>query len=134
MEGIRSARYLLVHCRSPILVDAIHARQGISGISPNTTTRSNDVSRKHQSFLTFDATPLPSPSPLSPIKTFRSNTHLSFSSPEEVLDHITRHWRANFVTCDLHTKDQVEMFIKRPFFLLISVDAPLYDRFQRQQK
>ncbi|KAK7465400.1 Deoxycytidine monophosphate (dCMP) deaminase [Stygiomarasmius scandens] len=119
----------------PIRIDGENSiSKGISGISPNTTTRSNDVSRKHQSFLTFDATPLPSPSPLSPIKTFRSNTHLNFSSPEEVLDHITRHWRANFVTCDLHSKDQVEMFIKRPFFLLISVDAPLYDRFQRQQK
>ncbi|THV07525.1 hypothetical protein K435DRAFT_709550 [Dendrothele bispora CBS 962.96] len=60
--------------------------------------------------------------------------HLTFSSPEEVLEHITRHWRMNFVTCDLQTLDLVEMFIKRPFFMLMSIDAPLYDRFQRYQK
>ncbi|KAF5368431.1 hypothetical protein D9758_002253 [Tetrapyrgos nigripes] len=107
--------------------------QGISELSLANTSTSSSVSRKHESFLTFDATPLPSPSPNSPKNIFDDN-HLNFDSPEEVLDHVTRNWKTNFVTCDLDTKGLIEMFIKRPFFMLVSVDAPIYDRFLRFQK
>ncbi|KIL71665.1 hypothetical protein M378DRAFT_64520, partial [Amanita muscaria Koide BX008] len=57
-----------------------------------------------------------------------------FSSPGEMLDFVTKRWQDNFVTSDLRTREHVEMFIKRPFFLLVSVDAPLYQRYKRSNK
>ncbi|KAJ6604823.1 cytidine deaminase-like protein [Mycena vulgaris] len=54
-----------------------------------------------------------------------------FSSPSSLLDYVTRNWRLDFVTVDLYTRDVVETFVKRPFFLLLSIDAPLLDRFHR---
>jgi dCMP deaminase len=54
-----------------------------------------------------------------------------FSSPSALLDYVTDHWEDNFVTVDLETKELVELFVKRPFFLLVSVDAPLSERYRR---
>jgi len=58
----------------------------------------------------------------------------SFASPRDLLDYVTEHWEDNFVTLDLKTKELVELFVKRPFFLLVSVDAPLYQRYHRSIK
>jgi hypothetical protein len=57
-----------------------------------------------------------------------------FQSPRDLLDYVTEHWEDNFVTTDLKTKELVEYFVKRPFFLLVSVDAPLYQRFRRSTR
>ncbi|KAG8827933.1 Deoxycytidine monophosphate (dCMP) deaminase [Serendipita sp. 401] len=56
---------------------------------------------------------------------------LKFSSPGEMLDYATRNWRSDFVTEDLPTKELLEPFLKRPFFLLVEVDAPLMLRLER---
>lgn len=81
--------------------------------------------RHHLSFLSLSPTSSPAPT----IR--KSDTQLFFSNPHEMLDYVTRRWQDNFVTSDLQTREQIEMFIKRPFFLLVSVDAPLYDRYRR---
>lgn len=60
-------------------------------------------------------------------KTARS----SFTSAVELLDYVTRNWRSNFVTIDLHTEDLLLPFLTRPFSLVVYVDAPLLVRFQR---
>lgn len=57
-----------------------------------------------------------------------------FASAKELLDHVTTNWRQNFVTVDLCTRHLVEPFIRRPFFMLISVDAPIYVRFTRANR
>lgn len=57
-----------------------------------------------------------------------------FQSPRDLLDYVTEHWEDKFVTTDLKTKELVEYFMKRPFFLLVSVDAPLYQRFRRSTR
>jgi dCMP deaminase len=59
---------------------------------------------------------------------------LCFSSHAQLLDHVTRNWRSNFVTLDLDTRIVLEKFAKRPFFLLISVDAPLLERYRRSKR
>ena len=86
------------------------------------------------SFLTLDST---APSPISP-RPLRgsslSERSLCFPSAEELLDHVTRNWRKNFVTQDLRTEQMIEMFTKRPFFMLISIDGPISDRFRRANK
>ncbi|KAH7927271.1 dCMP deaminase [Leucogyrophana mollusca] len=55
----------------------------------------------------------------------KSVESMTFRSPALLLDHVTQHWRSNFVTIDLNTRDLVKLFAKRPFFMLIHVDAPL---------
>ncbi|KAK2461544.1 hypothetical protein APHAL10511_006007 [Amanita phalloides] len=80
---------------------------------------------RHLSFLSMSPTGSPAPT----IR--KSDTQLFFSNSNEMLDYVTRRWQDNFVTSDLRTREQIEIFVKRPFFLLVSVDAPLCDRFRR---
>ena len=56
---------------------------------------------------------------------------IPFDSPDLLLDHVTRHWRSNFVTTDLDSDELVNHFIRRPFFMLISIDAPVLQRYYR---
>jgi hypothetical protein len=58
----------------------------------------------------------------------------TFSSPALLLDHVTHNWLVNTVTTDLRTYEEVEPFLKRPFFLLVAVDGPLRTRFERERR
>ncbi|KAF8913132.1 cytidine deaminase-like protein [Gymnopilus junonius] len=84
---------------------------------------------KHLSFLSMS--PLPSPAPIS--NTMLQSQALCFSSHTQLLKYVTENWRDNFVTSNLCTKELIEPFIRRPFFLLLSSDAPLLERFQRSK-
>ncbi|PWN37884.1 uncharacterized protein FA14DRAFT_116879 [Meira miltonrushii] len=54
------------------------------------------------------------------------------SHGQALLDHVTFNWRDNIVTLDLLTRQDLEIgFDKRPFFLLVGVDAPVMIRFRR---
>lgn len=58
-----------------------------------------------------------------------------FVSVQTLLEHSTAHWRDNIVTLDLTTRAEIEIgFDKRPFFLLIGVDAPVTVRWRREVK
>ncbi|KAF7307055.1 hypothetical protein MIND_00498600 [Mycena indigotica] len=83
------------------------------------------VAVKHLSFLSMG--PAPSVPPAI------SNRHKTryFTSPALMLDFVTREWRRDWVTVDLTTRDTLEMFMLRPFVLVLSIDAPLFDRFNR---
>lgn len=59
---------------------------------------------------------------------------LGFTDPARLLDYVTRNWRENFVTEDITTRAVLEPFLKRPFVLLVSVDAPTLTRYKRYQK
>ncbi|KAG6380901.1 cytidine deaminase-like protein [Boletus reticuloceps] len=87
-------------------------------------SRSPDTSEK-QSFLNMY-------SPVLSAFPHRSNP-MVFASPEELLDHVTRNWRKDFVTVDLTSAPLIALFVKRPFFLLVNVDAPLLQRYRRLQ-
>ena len=50
------------------------------------------------------------------------------------MDHITRNWLSLTVTTDLRTYEDIEPFIKRPFFLLVAVDGPLRKRYERERQ
>mgnify|MGYP006876474360 CR=1 FL=1 len=51
-----------------------------------------------------------------------------------MLDHVTKNWKSYLVTTDLKTFADVQPFVKRPFFMLLSVDGPLRTRFVREQR
>ncbi|KAA1467963.1 hypothetical protein DENSPDRAFT_833135 [Dentipellis sp. KUC8613] len=59
---------------------------------------------------------------------------LIFSSPTQMLDYVTANWRRNFVTSDLVDEELLGIFSKRPFFMLVSVDAPLRLRYDRSRR
>ncbi|WVN89023.1 cysteine-tRNA ligase [Cryptococcus depauperatus CBS 7841] len=61
------------------------------------------------------------------------STQKTFSNPSDLLDYATHNWLSHFVTTDLRTHAEIEVFIKRPFFLLVSVDGPLRVRFEREK-
>ncbi|QUC15887.1 uncharacterized protein UV8b_00128 [Ustilaginoidea virens] len=57
----------------------------------------------------------------------------AFATPEDLLDHVTLRWQSRFVTTDIPTEAVLDVFLRRPFFLLLSVDAPLTVRWRRFQ-
>ncbi|KAI0509446.1 cytidine deaminase-like protein [Xylaria bambusicola] len=58
----------------------------------------------------------------------------TFASEGELLDYVTKHWRSRWVTTDIHSEGVVDALSRRPFFILISVDAPVTVRWQRHQR
>ncbi|KAI0361351.1 hypothetical protein OH77DRAFT_1417589 [Trametes cingulata] len=69
---------------------------------------------------------LPSPAPGQ-----EQNQPICFRSSSEMLAHVTKNWRTNFVTTDLNTPDILAEFMTRPFVLVVCVDAPLLARYRR---
>ncbi|KUI72540.1 hypothetical protein VM1G_08460 [Cytospora mali] len=63
-----------------------------------------------------------------------SHSSLTFSSSDELLGYVTQRWRERWVTTGYMSKDTLEAYNRRPFFLLISVDAPLLVRWKRYQQ
>ncbi|CAO3696189.1 unnamed protein product [Umbelopsis ramanniana] len=53
-----------------------------------------------------------------------------FNTLKEMQIHVTERWLENFVTCDVDGRG-LWLFKKRPFFLLVSIEAPISVRFQR---
>ena len=58
-------------------------------------------------------------------------TDVWFESMTEMAEYVTKHWRENFVTVDIWTEENLDIVAKRPFFLLVSVDAPVTVRWKR---
>ncbi|KAL9932103.1 hypothetical protein V8E36_009164 [Tilletia maclaganii] len=60
-------------------------------------------------------------------------SNLTFDSADALLEHATTHWREPLLTLDLSAEHDIRAFLKRPFFLLIGVQAPLLTRWRRYQ-
>jgi dCMP deaminase len=57
-----------------------------------------------------------------------------FPSAEALCEYATLHWREQIVTTDIKTMNDYNTFAKRPFFLLIGVDAPIASRHKRHMQ
>ncbi|EFE42205.1 hypothetical protein TRV_03047 [Trichophyton verrucosum HKI 0517] len=55
----------------------------------------------------------------------------SFETIDELIDFVTPRWRELWVTTDIPDDAALERLLLRPFFLLISVDAPITLRWRR---
>lgn len=62
-----------------------------------------------------------------------SSPTYTFSSATDLLDFVTKSWRSRWVTTDVHNEAILDVFSRRPFFILVSVDAPLMVRWRRYQ-
>ncbi len=58
----------------------------------------------------------------------------TFDTAEALLDFVTLSWRSRFVTTDVPTEKVLDVFLRRPFVMLISTDAPLLVRWRRHQE
>lgn len=56
---------------------------------------------------------------------------LTFPSADALLEYATPRWQMHWLTSDIWDKGVLETFSQRPFFLLLSVDAPVSLRWQR---
>ncbi|KZT44314.1 putative dCMP deaminase [Sistotremastrum suecicum HHB10207 ss-3] len=56
---------------------------------------------------------------------------LDFDDPSAMLAHVTKNWRSHFVTLDVQDVSVLTAFSRRPFCLIVMVDAPVLERFER---
>ncbi|KAL4927441.1 deoxycytidine monophosphate deaminase [Aspergillus undulatus] len=59
------------------------------------------------------------------------NTPLQFETVESLLDFATKRWQEHWVTTHIWEASTVDRCLLRPFFLLVSVDAPISLRWKR---
>ncbi|KAM0721018.1 hypothetical protein Q7P37_003303 [Cladosporium fusiforme] len=57
----------------------------------------------------------------------------TFSTVDQLLDFATQHWQENFVTTSIYNAHTVDVLSRRPHFILIHVDSPISQRWQRFQ-
>jgi len=57
----------------------------------------------------------------------------TFSTTEDLLDFVTKRWRERWVTADIHNESILDKLLRRPFFLLVSVEAKVMVQFERYQ-
>lgn len=55
----------------------------------------------------------------------------TFQDAESLLDFATKRWQERWVTTDIADANVLDRFLLRPFFLLVSVDAPVSLRWKR---
>ena len=102
------ARYLIVHhhFRPAFLADSASLHQHAAELLPLCQNSSDHAPEPHE-----------------------------FASTVALLDYSTAHWRDNIVTLDLRSRGHIDVgFDKRPFFLLLGVDAPVTVRWRREMK
>jgi dCMP deaminase len=68
---------------------------------------------------------------VSSADTTSNGIHQTFPDVDSLLDFVTLRWRERWVTTDIWSDMDVDALMRRPFFLLVSVDAPVSVRWQR---
>jgi len=61
-----------------------------------------------------------------------SNPHI-FNTTEDLIDYVTTRWRERWITADIYTEENLDKFLRRPFFILVSIAAPVSVRWRRWQ-
>ncbi|KAL2421563.1 hypothetical protein ABEF95_005785 [Exophiala dermatitidis] len=56
---------------------------------------------------------------------------LTFPDVESLLEFVTKRWREHWVLTDICDEATLEALLRRPFFLLLNVDAPVGVRYAR---
>ncbi|KAI1184020.1 cytidine deaminase-like protein [Nemania serpens] len=94
-----------------------HQGQARDGTPTTTTTTTSEAKNGTQ------RQPQPQPQP-------RPRT---FASEGDLVDFVTKHWRSRWVTTDVRSEAVLDALSRRPFFILVSVDAPVTVRWRRHQ-
>ncbi|KAI9647776.1 Deoxycytidine monophosphate (dCMP) deaminase [Ciborinia camelliae] len=70
---------------------------------------------------------------LRPKSVPQSQSQYTFTSTTDLLDFVTKRWRERWVTTNIYTEAILDALLRRPFFILVSVDAPVSIRWKRFQ-
>ncbi|KAI1173134.1 cytidine deaminase-like protein [Nemania sp. FL0916] len=70
--------------------------------------------------------------PIQPKNGVAQSPH-TFASEGDLVDFVTKHWRSRWITTDISSEAVLDALSRRPFFILISVDAPVTVRWRRHQ-
>ncbi|KAJ3038555.1 Deoxycytidine monophosphate (dCMP) deaminase, partial [Rhizophlyctis rosea] len=73
-------------------------------------------------------------SPTPPSSHLPPSAPLKFASAQEAADYATTNWTHNLVLCPVSSVQDWEPFRKRPFALLVAVDAPISLRYARYKR
>lgn len=57
-----------------------------------------------------------------------------FTTVDELLEFVTKRWQECWVTVDIWDEGTLECLSRRPFFLMVSIDAPVSLRWTRFKK
>ncbi|KAH8818988.1 cytidine deaminase-like protein [Xylogone sp. PMI_703] len=68
----------------------------------------------------------------STVSSVEKGSH-AFNSADDLLNFVTKRWRERWVTTDIYTETVLDKYLNRPFFILVSVDAPVSVRWKRFQ-
>lgn len=81
-------------------------------------------------YLSQEVSPLGNPymNELNGVAAFRER---SFTNVDALLEFVTKHWKQRWITTDIWNEQVLENLLRRPFFILVSVDAPVSLRWQR---
>ena len=60
-----------------------------------------------------------------------SNQANEFADASGLLEYATKHWQQKFVTTSIYDEGIVDVLCRRPFFVLLHIDAPISVRWQR---
>ena len=60
-----------------------------------------------------------------------ANDELVFTQVDVLVDFVTKQWAKNWVITNIRNDSVLDILMRRPFFLFVSVDAPLYLRWTR---
>ncbi|KAI9688834.1 MAG: Deoxycytidine monophosphate (dCMP) deaminase [Bathelium mastoideum] len=60
-----------------------------------------------------------------------ANAAHTFKDVDELLEFVTKRWQERWVTTDIWDETSLDSLLRRPFFLLVSVEAPVSVRWQR---
>ena len=63
-----------------------------------------------------------------------SRDNHTFKDVEELVEFVTPRWQQRWVTTDIFTEAVLDVLVRRPFFILVSVDAPVTVRWKRFQQ
>ncbi|KAL5322085.1 hypothetical protein ACEPPN_010054 [Leptodophora sp. 'Broadleaf-Isolate-01'] len=64
----------------------------------------------------------------------KSAQEYNFNTADDLLDFVTKKWQELWVTTDVHSEEILDKLDRRPFFILVSVDAPIHVRWKRFQE
>ena len=62
---------------------------------------------------------------------YQNQSDHAFETTEELVEFVTSRWRQHWVTTDIENEASLECIIRRPFSLLVSIDAPIHIRWSR---
>ena len=68
---------------------------------------------------------------LNDVKVAKEPDQRSFFDVDSLLEFVTKTWKQRWVMTDIWNEEILEHLLRRPFFILVSVDAPVSLRWKR---